>query len=715
MRHEYNFNSVDLAIELGISALECRQALQAFVDMELMTYAGLDQLGIESWSLSKTGFAVWQHSRVNGRATKDRVRQFEQCLPHVVRALSQYPSVLSVRVAGASLSGAAYGLFYIGIEIDPSDTSPLAELRLIDTAVQLSADVEQGLYQLKPDMPCIVVFDARAGTPHRLRVGKVLYEKSSRAGIISLEKAPDYSSEKVDTLETHWHARLKSYEELVRADEVYHRALTSAVSDYLQEKQPPAPRTTQAFREYRFAVGMVNMERERMTQPSSCIRTDQQWPADGLSTPKPPDMLLAECRRMFAAMNNASRYDNPAPHGWPIAAATADYAFSCGRPKILNARTLITECLHWGHGTDSHWMSEGPANQVLQALAIGANEYRAGLKEMVDKEPPAKKDPTSNSYVSLFDVGRPQPTCVGVARLTAKSDANYHAAVRQYGYRITGLTPGVRELYQEGYLTAEPFLVSRNSTPQEIDKFERIANDSKMALNYVLEDQGETIAGHKGHATSRHSIDCNLRSCKPGRLLPKDMTPYNQDVILRALSKMPADLAKRLSQWWIFPASVPISEVAKACMEAPETSLLARFANPQGDFVFTRMEAVRGHYKARIEGADWFVEFAGLGSKTPPAVNYGYQGHTSNAQMECTYARWSAVLADIFGVMCSLSILKRLGVARSMVGIEKGKYPSSDGPLSDFECLLNAIFTGWFFHPDYPRCDTNFKARFGAS
>lgn len=714
LRSEYSFNSVELAIELGISALECRDALQAFVNLELMTYTGLDQRGIESWSLSKTGFAVWQNSRVNGRATKDRVQQFEQCLPHVVRALSQSPSVMSVRIAGASLSGAAYGLFYIGIEVDAADTSPLAELRLIDTAVQLSVSAEQGTYWLKPDSPCIMVFDARAGTPHRLRTGKVLYERSSKAGAIFLDKASEYSSDKVDALEIHWHARLRSYEELVRADDVFHRALTSAVLDYHQGEKQSTPETTPAFREFRFAVSMVNMERERMAHPTCCVGTDQRWPADGLSTPKPDGALLVECRRMFAALSNASRYESPAPHGWPIAAATADYAFSCGRPKIMNAKALMEECLQWGHGTYSHWMTEWPVHKVLRALAIGANEFRAGLKDTVDKGPPLKKDPASNSYVSLFDVGRPQPTCVGVARLTAKSDANYRAAVRQYGYHITQLTPGSRVLYQEGYLTAEPFLVSRDSTPMEIDKFERIANASKKAVNYILEQQGETIAGHKGYATSMHSTDSNLRSCAPGRLLPRDMSPYRQDVILRALSQMPTDLARRLSEWWIFPDSVPISEVAKACMEAPETSLLARFANPRGSFVFTRMEAIKGHYKARIEGADWFLEFAGLGSKALPAVSYGYQGHTSKAQMECAYGHWNAVLADMFGVLCSLSILKRLGVTPSLVGIEKGEYPSSEGPLSDFECLLNAIFSGWHFHPEYPTFNSRFEPRFGA-
>ncbi len=38
MRRESSFNSVVLANELAISALEFRQALQAFVNMELMTY-----------------------------------------------------------------------------------------------------------------------------------------------------------------------------------------------------------------------------------------------------------------------------------------------------------------------------------------------------------------------------------------------------------------------------------------------------------------------------------------------------------------------------------------------------------------------------------------------------------------------------------------------------------------------------------------------------
>lgn len=713
LRRECSFNSVDFAMELGISALECRQALQAFVNMELMTYAGLDRQGVELWSLSKTGFAVWQYSRVNGRATKDRVQQFEQCLPHVAIAMSQSPSVVSVRVAGASLSGAAYGLFYIGIEVDPVDTSPLAELRLIDTAVQLSAGAEQEAYGLKPDSPCIVVFDARAGTPHRLRAGKVLYERSSKAVALSLDMAPDYCSDKVDSLETHWHARLKSYEELVRADDVFNRVLNSGVMDFVQGKKPTAPKTTEAFKEYRGAVGMVSLERERMTRPACCIGTDQHWPANGLSTPPPDDMLLGECRRMFEALGNARRYANPAPHGWPIAAAKADYAFSCGRPKILKAKAVLEECLHGGYCTHGEWMREGPAHKVLQALAIGANEFRAGLKSQVDKATPAKKEPPSNLYVSLFDLGRPQPTCVGVARLTAKSNANYHAAVREYGFHIAQLTPGARVLYQEGYLTAEPFLANRHSTPHEIEKFERIANATKKAVNYVLEHQGETIVGHKGRQTSINTMDINLRSCEPGRLLPLDMTPYNQDVLLHALAKMPTDLARRLSQWWIFPASVPITEVAKACIEAPERSLLARFANPQGAFVFTQVEAAKGLYKARIEGADWFLEFTDLGSKTPPAVNYGYQGHTSSAQMECAYDHWNGVLADIFGVISSLCILKRLGVPPSLVGIEKGEYSSSDGPLSDFECLLNAIFTGWYFHAEYPRFDSWFKPCFG--
>lgn len=714
LRLECSFNSVDLAMELGISALECRQALQAFVNMELMTYAGLDRQGVESWSLSKTGFAVWQHSRVNGRATKDRIQQFEQCLPHVAMAMSQSPSVVSVRVAGASLSGASYGLFYIGIEVDPVDTSPLAELRLIETAVQLSVAAEQESYWLKPDAPCIVVFDSRAGTPQRLRAGKVLYERSSKAGVLSLDKAPDYCSEKVDALETHWHARLKSYEELVRADDVFHRVLYSAVMDFDQGEKPTAPKTTKAFKEYRCAVGMVSMERERMTWPACCIGTDQHWPADGLSTPTPNSMLLGESRRMFEALGKASIYDSPAPHGWPIAAATADYAFSCGRPKILKAKAVLEECLHRDYSTHSDWMRAWPAHKVLQALAIGAQEFRAGVKGLVDKAPLVKKEPTCNHYVSLFDIARPKPTCVGVTRLTAKSNANYHAAVREYGVHITQLTPGARVLYQEGYRTAEPFLANRHSTPHEIEKFERIANATKNAVNYVLEHQGETIVGHKGLQTSINTMDINLRSCEPGRLLPLDMTPYNQDVLLHALAKMPTDLARRLSQWWIFPASVPITEVAKACIEMPERSLLARFANPQGSFVFSQVEAATGLYKARIEGDDWFLEFTDLGSKTPPAVNYGYQGHTSKAQMECEYDHWSGVLADIFGVIGSLCILKRLGVPPSLVGIEKGEYSSSDGPLSDFECLLNGIFTGWYFHTEYPRFDSWFKPCFGA-
>lgn len=717
LRRENCFNSVDLAIALGISARECRRALQAFVDMELMSYAGLDQQGVESWTLSKTGFAVWQYARVNGRATKDRIKEFHECLPHVAIALSKFPSVVSVRVAGASLTGAAYGLFYIGIEVDPADTSPLVELRLIDTAVQMSCGPEQLENGLKPDCPCIMVFDARSKMPHRLRTGKVLYEKQSKAGVIAIDQASAYSSVVVDPLEASWHARLNSYEELLRTDERFGRAIAAAYRERLDGRVPQPPQRTEAFKEYKFAVGMVTIERERMELPARCSGTDQQWPDEGLLTPPPDKTLLRECRQMFEVMGAVFPYEGPVPPAFYIAAANADYSFSCGRPKILKAKALLAECMRYGYNSYSccDWMRAAQAGRVLQALAIVSNEFRAELKDRTDRAPPPKKTPARNHFVSLFDFARPHVTCVGIARLTSKSTANYHAAVREYGLRIPQITPGVRVLYDQGYLTAEPFLANRPSTPEEIKRFERIASVSKRAVSYVLEDMGDTIVGHKGYATSRSSLDLNLRSCDPGRILPIDMSPYDEDVLMRALSMMPADLAARLTEWWVFPESVPVADVAKACIEAPDTSSLARFANSDGSFVFTRMHGTKGRYTARIDGTDWFLEFTGLGSKRPPFVNYGYRGYTSSAQMECDYHHWNGVLEDLLGVMRSLRVMKQLGVARSLVGIKKGEYPSSNGPLAEFECLLNAVFAGRHFHDDYPSFNSWFRDCFGTT
>lgn len=708
LSRENFFSSVELAIALDISALECRDALQAFVDMELMSYAGLDQHGVERWTLSKTGFAVWQSARVLGRATKDRIQEFHQCLPHVATALSQYPSVVSVRVAGASLTGAAYGLFYIGIEVDPADTSPLAELRLIDTAVQMSCGAEQLENGLKPDTPCVMVFDARTGTPHRLRTGKVIYERRSRDGVIGIEKAAYYCSDKVDALEASWHSRLNSYEELLRTGD-RDRHVSEAFLAYLHGKVIQPPKRTQAFEECRFAVGMVNIERERMERPACCAGTDQQWPGEGLSTPPPDNTLLRECRQMFDFLGT--------PLGWQIAAAKADYAYSCGRPKILQSKAVLTDCLRYGYRHDPYceWMSSKPAARVLQALAIVAGEFRAELKDRDKEAPPLKKEPGKHHFISLVDIARPQPTCVGIVRLTAKSIANYHAAVRQYGFHIPHITPGVRVLYEEGYLTAEPFLANRPATPEEIKKFEQIASASKKAVSYVLEDMGETLVGHKGFATSRSSFDLKLRLCDPGLPLPIDMSPYDEDVILQALSKMPADLVVRLSEWWIFPASVPIADVAKACMEAPESSLLARFANPQGSFVFTRMRGTKARYRARIDGTDWFLEFTDLGSKRPPFVHYGYRGHTSSAQMEFRYRPWNGVLSELLDVMRALTVLKQLGVEPSLVDIQKGEHSSSSGPLAEFESLLNALFAGRHFHESFQSFDSWFENCFGAA
>ncbi|WP_041793428.1 hypothetical protein [Rhodoferax ferrireducens] len=702
-----------MATELGLSARECRQALQAYVEMDLMSYRGLDRHGIESWSLSKAGFVVWQYSRVNGRATKDRVRQFEQSLPHVVSALSKYPLVTSIRVGGASVLERPYGLFLIGIEVDPADTSPMAELRLIDMTTQLLGGPDVENRNFHPDMPCVLVFDSIVGTPQRIRTGKTLFDRASNFRAQSVNESPAYASDKVDAQEAQWHARLRSYEDLFRADE-QHGFASISLADFVfdRKERTSPPKETQAYRDLKSALSMIYYERERISSPAYCIQSDQQWPDNGLNSPAPDLELLKACQDMFDAEASSNGF-RCAPHGWPIAAANADYAFSCGRPEILTSKVL-SECLdHVWHDHHTIWMRKGPPAKVLQALAIGANEFRAKVKAQTEQVPLKKQAQTVSSFISLFDFARPKPTCIGVVRLTSRSDANFKAAVRHYSNHIGQHTSGVRVLFKCGYLTAEPFITHRPSTPDEICKFERVAQISKKAVGYVVEERGETVLGHKGYATSMSSMDLNFRASPLLQLRPIDVSSYREDILMDALSKMPADLAKRLSHWWVFPGSTPVQTVAKACIEGPETSLLARFADPSTDFEFAAMTSHKGCYSARISGDDWYLALTGLGAKEPPMAEYHYQGNTSRVQLKCRYA-WRGMLDEIKGVMSLLSILKRVGVAQALAQIDPQEFPSSGGALSGFESLLNAIFTGWIFSDQHPYEHSPFEPCFGA-
>ncbi|MCY1165269.1 hypothetical protein D9M73_51720 [compost metagenome] len=704
-----SFNNIEMAAALGLSAVECHAALQSFVAAELITFDRLDTDGIESWRLSKTGEIVWQANRIHARVTAAKVKEFLKCMPFIVSALSKNADVLRILVGGAWVLGHGYGPFLIGIEVEPGALTPMEEMRLIEAALQFAntGDV------LDQESPVVLVFSkVDAGVPHRLQSCKVVYQ-AGQPPVKDIESAPVAIENRSDINEQLWGARLEAFASICGFDadmEAFHQALWDSMSHEDQNVKP----VHRPFRELPLAKQMIHCECEVAHAPSRCSPSQLEWPGDGVAISLPDPKLLAACREMFATAAEVGP-EYWLPDGWQEAAAHADYWYSCGRPQGLQADEILSELLPFNRTRITAWMDPDRAPDVLHALAVGANEFREAAKAK-KVERGRQKRQTTTAYIALFDITRPQPECYALVRQPTGNQGNIKAALDFYSPFLIHQSQAAQAIYEMGYFPAALCTVKRMATDDEVALFQSIASQQKRAVGFLLELQGETTLGFKRGETTTSSVDLRLRSLPMGAIAPIPLFADEEDKFQDAIANMPKEIALRMRKWWAFPCSTPMIEVAKACLEGPEKSLLARLVDPTREFEFEKMPSPSHGYAASIAGEGWRVRIEGICNAQPPIVIYAVGDSTSNAQLQLNpYRTWRGVMDEITQLLRSFILLKQIGILDVVAQYRNGKLQGVEDEMAQFEALLNELVTARLFrgYEDNDYFSSPYSASFG--
>lgn len=691
-RGDDSFNNIEMAAALGLSAKDCNAALQDFVEAGLITYNGLDASEVESWKQSKTGQVVWSANRINARVTGSKVKEFLNYMPFIINALSKNDAVLRILVGGAWALGHGHGPFLIGVEVEPGALSPIEEMRLIEAALQFANTGDR----LDQDSPVVLVFsNVDAGVPQRLQSSKVVYQ-AGQPPVKDIKSAPVVMENRSDINEQLWAARLEAYASICGFDadeEAFHQALWASMSFEESEDK----RIHRPFSELPLAKQMIHGEIEVAHAPSRCLPSKNSQPGNSVAITLPDPKLLAACRDMFAkAAKHGAAYW--LPDGWQRAAAQADYWYSCKRLNGLKADEILNELLSCSNRFEATaWMDPANASHVLHALAVGANEFREAAKaKQVEMGRPKRQ--TTTAYIALFDITRPQPECYALVRQPTGNQGNIKAAMDFYSPFLTHQSQAARAIYEAGYFPAPLCTIRRMATDDEVTLFQSIASQQKRAVGFLLEQQGETILGFKRGETTTSSVDLKLRSLPLGSMAPLPLYANEEDKLQDAMAKMPKNLALRMRNWWVFPNSTPMIEVAKACMEGPEKSLLARLVDPTSEFKFERLDAPSQGYAASIAGDSWHVRIEGICNSQPPLVIYRVGDFTSKAQLQLSrFHSWRGVMAEITQLLRSFILLKEVGLPEVLTLYRGGELQRVEGPMAQFEAMLNGLVTSRVF------------------
>lgn len=701
-----SFSSVEMALDLNLTADDCRLAIQKFVDGGLLCFAGFDALGIETWQVSRDGARVWDMGRVNCRVTRAKVTEFLQRLPFIVNALSRVPEVDRVLVGGAWAVGNTHGPFLIGIEVQRGLLSHLDEMRLIEIVLQFTCDEQN----LGSDSTTVIVYSkGDAGVPQRMHRARTVWLRAGGPQV-GIESSPSEVQGEADTTEASWGARLRLYGEICRFEYDKHLLryhISNAMSSFLADmsrvngRGRPSPPKGTPFTELPLTKQMVALEIALTDHPAECRNSPVNW-VGGRKTKVVKNQAREIASDLFDPASERRSFLF-LPRGWTEAVAHSDYWRSRGEPMNFPAddyREKLAED-RYAHAFAFMELLHSHPRQALDALSIAFNEHRAHSRDKkITTTTPARKPP--DLYYALFDISQRRPTCYALVRQPPATRANLEAAFDHYELHLLRNSSAARSLREGQYRAAVVLTAMRRATVHEVDLFNRVAKRMKRAVSFISEQAGETIVGFRGSGTTLFSEFLNLKDLPEDNPVPIEVAQSEFEQLLNITADLDSPIRERLRAWWICPEATSAVELAQGCFKGPNASRLARLVDPNSHWTFEQMIADEQSFAATISGDDWSVRLENIGADTPPLVVYRFRGAEGQARLLlCEYPwceRWTDSMKDIAPLLRAFVWLEEYGVAKVLAEYDCPELRTATADLARFETLLNGLITDRLAH-----------------
>lgn len=697
-----------MAICLDISAEDCRDALNYFVEADMVSFAGLDSEGIETWALTRTGYRVWAHGRVGCRVTKQSIKAFLAYMQVVIPALSKRPEVIRVVVSGAWVHSKTHGPFIIGICVKAGTTTVISEIQMIQEVLRIATAGDF----LESDAPVVMIYSDQELPPESIQFFRIAYEQRQEA-YLDLGNAPYASFDKCDSGDKGWDERLELY-----ASELN---IVPFEISIVQTMMKLTDRTADnGARDRKSSISTVPLARQLIERELDYCG----MPAKGVDSPyvyivryqrsgiSPPESFLAASEDYVQQMPRA-RGSFWAPD-WQIAAATADYFWYFHMEDSFDAAAHAKKILKDGNWTISRYLhpllKEAPA-KAFQALAISLNESRTHkslVKKAQEEERPKK--PTVNGYYALFDVSLEHPRCVALVRQPTGNRGNLRNAMTEYQLTALRLRPDARAAYKAGFDLAQLSLMEREATPEEIEAFDRLSKQLKRSVAYIIDCRGGAIIGFTGRATTDGTSPLNFMALREGYLRPIVLEKWDFESIEEVRHALPLEVYKRIRAWWVVPDLTSAEEAAKACCEGPAISLLARVVNPDGMWTFQPMDGDSRYFAASMVGTGWAIRLENIGhKKVPPRAVCRFGNEVVSAQLKWRgdgywRPKFTGSMPELTALLNAFRTLEGIGLDKAMRLLRPEDFGAGENPqvtsLQRFEAVLNLVVTGLMFYRD---------------
>ena len=701
--HREAFSSIEMATCLDISAQDCREALEYFVQTHMLTFAGTDSEGIEHWELTKTGYRVWSRGRIGFRLTSRSIKSFLAYMQVVTPALVRRPEVVRVVVSGAWVDEKTHGPFIIGICVKEGATTIGSELQMIQDVLQIATAGDF----LEADAPVVMVYTQYAQPPQSLQIHRVAYERGQEP-ILDLTKAPYESFVNCTGRDQPWDSRLLAYAgalKLTPLDE-------SLILDVWDLASQP-----ERFREMLLSIPDVPLAKQLVHRELECCRMPTRgvdspyaglplYERDMVHSTDPDHTTLKEIIR-FMPRTRGSFY---APD-WQKAVATADYFWHLHAEEMFDAAAYAKKLLdsgNWYFARMLHpTLKQAPAKALL-GLAATLNEARMNERQQKQQRQAERpKTTTVNAYYALFDISFEEPRCVALVRQPTGNQGNLRNARSEYLHRALRSNPDARATYQAGFAFEVLALMERTASPEEIEAFERLAKQLKRAVSYIIDFRGEAIIGFKGHETTQGASPLNFRSLPEGALKPLILDEWEFNSVEKLQTALPENIYNRLNSWWVCPERTSAADAAKACVQGPAISRLARIVNPDGIWTFQAMDDDPKLFSASMVGTGWAIRLENIGHKTipPTAVcQFGAEAFSSQLVWDGDRSwkpKYPCFMPQLTVLLKAYHLLELIGLQSAMEHVQLEDFGDGAAPevsaLQRYEALMNLVVTGHLF------------------
>lgn len=438
-----NFTTPEFAGQFGLSTREAQAVILGYVDEGLLSYAGLEQ-GIESWQLSREGYAVLRPRAK--RLTKKDVAQAKAVLASLPLAQG-----LELSLGGRPVFGKPNGTLLIGVR-----------LRRVPYAETADGGLFSQIYEaLRPSglqsYCTIFLFDELV--PHRLRHRHILQNDSW----VYAECEPH----KLDFEEK---VHIARFSEFVKSKGVVYSPELLGMSF----KVIPGMPTGSGF--------YVENFHESAKLPVECRRSDVVVRG---STAQRVEACATEWAFQYELERASSYYGGPDTEKL----AELDYAVTTGS---FDEYCATIEDLHvFGL---SNFDKSDLQFQLLAVLERWRRDIRK-YRTRYDEQKKEKRPPAEFRYEAVFDcLNFEPPWLVGFIRVPRATEAGWTALCDLWDslLRRSSGTAG-RAISDEGWCAGALSLFRRAATEAEIAAFDALSKQAEATLKAVFFGDDECL------------------------------------------------------------------------------------------------------------------------------------------------------------------------------------------------------------------------------